>query len=103
VVSGKFNQGEVRAKEIAEVPEEDPEAEAVKQRFESLTNREREILMLICDGDPSRAIAEKLGISPKTVEYHRSNLLHKTDAGTTAHLVQLATRFGYDQGFSLGG
>jgi len=85
-----------------EVPEADPEATKTIALFERLTKREREVLALICDGLPSKDIAEKLGVSLKTIEYHRSNLLQKTKAGTTAHLVQLATRFGYDLGDTLG-
>ncbi len=81
---------------------EDPENSDIKRRFQSLTKRELEVLSLICFGHPSKEIAETLGISLKTVEYHRANLLQKTDAGTTAHLVQLATRFGYDLGITLG-
>ena len=73
-----------------------------EERMKSLTSREREILELICSGKQTRAIAGALGISPKTVEFHRTNLLHKTEAGTMAHLVQIATRLGYDQGVSLG-
>jgi len=63
-----------------------------KARFQSLTKRECEVLVMICKGELSKTIAQNLGISPKTVEYHRANLLQKTKAGTTAHLVQLATR-----------
>ncbi|MDX1780435.1 MAG: PhnD/SsuA/transferrin family substrate-binding protein [Thalassovita sp.] len=73
-----------------------------RARFEALTRRERQVLCMICEGQTNKAIAELLGISPKTVEFHRANLLQKTDAGTTAHLVQLATRLGCDQGFTLG-
>lgn len=73
-----------------------------EEKLKSLTQREREILELICNGKQTRAIAGALGISPKTVEFHRTNLLHKTEAGTMAHLVQIATRLGYDQGVSLG-
>jgi FixJ family two-component response regulator len=73
-----------------------------RRKFESLTPSERQILSRICAGQPSKIIADGLGISPKTVEFHRANLLQKTKAGTTAHLVQLATRLGFDQGFSLG-
>ncbi|MBC7281280.1 PhnD/SsuA/transferrin family substrate-binding protein [Hoeflea sp.] len=73
-----------------------------EDRMKSLTLREQEILQLICSGKQTRAIAATLGISPKTVEFHRTNLLHKTEAGTMAHLVQIATRLGYDQGVSLG-
>lgn len=89
--------------ELEDVTSEDaPEIADIKSRFQSLTKRELEVLSMICTGNPSREIAKTLGISPKTVEYHRANLLQKTAAGTTAHLVQLATRFGYDLGFSLG-
>lgn len=68
-----------------------------KTRFEALTRREREVLRLICGGEPTKRIAETLHISPKTVEYHRANLLQKTEAGSTPRLVQLATKLGFDQ------
>ncbi len=68
-------------------------------KFESLTRREREVLSLICSGKASKTIADELGISPKTVEFHRANLLQKTESGTTARLVQLATRLALTKGF----
>jgi len=80
----------------------DPELMEARERFEGLTPREREILSLICSGQPSKGIASILGVSQKTVEFHRANLLKKTDAGTTTRLVQMATRLGYDLGFSRG-
>lgn len=80
----------------------DQAAISIKNRFETLTKREREVLSMICTGEQSKTIATKLGISHKTVEYHRSNLLHKTQAATSTQLVQLATRFGYDLGLSPG-
>ncbi len=82
------------------LPETDPEMVAARDKFEGLTPREREVLALICAGEPSKLIASELGISLKTVEYHRANLIRKTDAGSTAHLVQIATRLGYDLGFT---
>ena len=78
------------------------EFEHYADKMKSLTLRERQILELICGGKQTRAIAGVLGISPKTVEFHRTNLLQKTEAGTMAHLVRIATRLGYDQGGSLG-
>lgn len=83
-------------------PEPDPELGQAQELFETLTRREREILALICSGHQTKGIAQRLHISPKTVEFHRTNLLQKTEAGTTPHLVQLATRLGFDQGVSLG-
>ena len=79
-----------------------PEIRAARVKFDSLTKREREVLSMICGGLATKAIADELGISPKTVEFHRANLLLKTKAGTTAHMVQLATRIEGDLGFSLG-
>ena len=70
---------------------------ALEERFSSLTKRERQVLVLLCKGEPTKRIADMLGISPKTVEYHRANLLHKTGARTTPHMVQLATRAGFDR------
>ncbi len=66
-------------------------------RFDDLTKREREVLCLICQGFSSKVVADKLGISTKTVEFHRANLLQKTQAGTTPRLVQLATQAGLDK------
>jgi two-component system sensor histidine kinase TtrS len=86
----------------ARPPEPDPELHQAQELFETLTRRERQILALICSGHQTKRIAEYLHISPKTVEFHRTNLLQKTEAGTTPHLVQLATRLGFDQGVSLG-
>ena len=82
--------------------EVDAEVEKTRDLFDKLTKREREVLVMICEGNPSKKIAEILGVSLKTVEYHRGNLLYKTKAKTSAHLVQLATRIGYDLGITLG-
>lgn len=80
----------------------DAAPDARRKRFENLTRREREILSLICRGEPTKQIAESLNISPKTVEYHRANLLQKTKARSTPRMVQLATRYGFDQVSTLG-
>ncbi len=72
-------------------------APEILARFDDLTKREREILCLICQGLSSKVVADKLGISTKTVEFHRANLLQKTRAGTTPRLVQMATQAGLDK------
>lgn len=56
-----------------------------------LTPREREILDHIAQGLSSKEIARALDISPKTVEYHRANLLKKYGARSSTQLVALAT------------
>ncbi len=54
-----------------------------------LTAREREVLDLLVSGKPSKAIASALGISEKTVDVHRSNVMRKTGTRSVAELVQL--------------
>jgi DNA-binding NarL/FixJ family response regulator len=57
-----------------------------------LTAREREIVQLLADGKSTRAIAEKLCISPKTVETHRGHIMHKLGVGSIVELVRYAIR-----------
>ena len=56
----------------------------------SVTKREREILVLLTEGLTSTEIAQKLYISPRTVEKHRTNILKKLDLKNTAALVRFA-------------
>ena len=66
-----------------------------RQRYARLTERERQVARMMATGKPNRQIAEELGISPKTLDIHRANLMHKLEARTTAgvantvHLVLL--------------
>ena len=62
--------------------------------YASLTRREREIMCLLADGLTTKEIAEKLFISRKTVENHRSNILSKLDLHSTVELVRYAARYG---------
>jgi DNA-binding NarL/FixJ family response regulator len=57
-----------------------------------LTRREKEILKCICLGLSNKEIANKLYISPKTVDNHRTNLLSKTSSKNTASLVMCAIK-----------
>jgi DNA-binding NarL/FixJ family response regulator len=59
-----------------------------------LTRREKEILILIAEGQTNNVIAEKLFISPFTVDTHRKNLLLKFEVGNTALLIKKASGFG---------
>lgn len=61
----------------------------------SLTKREKEILRLISEGLTNNQIAEKLFISPLTVDSHRKNLLTKLNANNTASLVRVALENGF--------
>jgi DNA-binding NarL/FixJ family response regulator len=62
--------------------------------WETLTQREREILKLIAEGYKNKEIADYLCISPKTVEKHRSNLMEKLNL----HNVQALTAFAIEKG-----
>jgi DNA-binding NarL/FixJ family response regulator len=59
-----------------------------------LTSREREILQRIAEGQTTKEIASHLGLSVKTVESHRTRLMHKLDIHETATLVRYAIRRG---------
>ena len=59
-----------------------------------LTPREREVFHMIVEGRTSKEIAAKLGISTKTAENHRANVLDKLDARNTADVVRYAVRRG---------
>ena len=59
-----------------------------------LTNREREIIKLIAEGNRSKDIAEYLSISIKTVEKHRSNLMKKLDLHSVSSLTNYAIQHG---------
>lgn len=60
-----------------------------------LTRRELEVLKYISDGFTNPEIAEKLFISPLTVDSHRKNLILKLDAKNTASLIKIAFQNGY--------
>jgi len=59
-------------------------------RIEKLSRREREILAGMVEGLSNRLIGEHLGISPRTVELHRANLLAKIEAKHSAEAIRLA-------------
>lgn len=59
---------------------------------QTITKREKQILMLMTEGNTSLQIGHKLSISLKTVETHRKNLLTKFNALNAVHLVYLAAK-----------
>jgi two-component system, LuxR family, response regulator FixJ len=62
----------------------------VNERLASLSNREREVLEGLVAGHPNKTIAYDLGISPRTVEIYRANLMSKMEAGSLSDLVRMA-------------
>ena len=63
--------------------------EAMLRRFESLTRRERQVMEQIVRGAANKEVAASLGLSHKTVEVHRANVMRKTQAGSLAELVRM--------------
>jgi DNA-binding NarL/FixJ family response regulator len=61
---------------------------------QSITGREREVLTRIALGSSNKLIARELGVSPKTVEKHRSNLMHKLQLHNAAAITMFAIRNG---------
>lgn len=68
-----------------------------KSKEEDLTNRESEILSLICKGHTNSEISEILNISKRTVDKHRENILLKTETKNTAELIIYALKKGLVQ------
>ena len=62
--------------------------------YETLTQREQEIMVLLVDGYSAKEAAAKLFISPKTVENHRSNIMNKLGLHSSMELVRYAARLG---------
>ena len=62
--------------------------------LDRLTSRQREVLQLIAEGNTTKAIATRLGLSVKTVETHRAQLMERLEARDVATLVRLAIRVG---------
>jgi FixJ family two-component response regulator len=60
-----------------------------QERLERLTPREAEVLELLADGCSNKLIARELGISPRTVEIHRANMLSKIGAPNSAGALRL--------------
>lgn len=66
--------------------------EEVRERYRSLTPRERDVLALVIDGRLNKEIAAHLDLSIVTVKVHRGHVMRKMGAGSVAELVRLADR-----------
>jgi two-component system response regulator FixJ len=60
------------------------------ERLASLSSREREVLEGLVEGKPNKIIAHDLGISPRTVEIYRANVMTKMNANSLSELVRMA-------------
>jgi RNA polymerase sigma factor (sigma-70 family) len=71
--------------------EKERERSEIRQRLAELTQRERELLKLVCNGLSNKQIGQRLKISVKTVANHRAHVMAKAKAVNTADMVRLAT------------
>lgn len=84
------SEGERRA-------EQDRRRAHAKAAVEELSARELEVLASMVQGNSNKEIAQELGISPRTVEIHRGNMMRKLRARSTSDAIRLAVYAGLDE------
>lgn len=72
------------------------EIQAIRERYEQLAPREKDVLRHLVQGQQNKVIAFELGISPRTVEVYRARLMTKMQADSLAHLVRMSLRIGLE-------
>ncbi|MEX2239845.1 MAG: response regulator [Burkholderiales bacterium] len=77
----------------AETREKRARRSQVTERVAALTEREREVMQRVIEGKLNKVIADELGISVKTVEFHRAKVMEKMGADSVAALVQLMMQY----------
>ena len=75
--------------------DEDPSGAEFEAVLANLTKRETEVLKLLVKGDQNKVVARKLGISPRTVEVHRSRIMQRLGAKSFAELVRMTVLGGF--------
>jgi len=70
------------------------EAGALRERYERLTPREREIMAFVVAGLLNKQIAAELATTERTIKFHRAHIMQKMEAGSVAALVRMAGDLG---------
>ncbi len=74
---------------------QDDERRRFQDLLEQLSPREKDVLRGVVAGKPNKVVAYELGISPRTVEVYRANVMTKTAAGSLSELVRMALLAGF--------
>jgi len=72
-----------------EARQRDSKCRQIRTLVASLTPRERQVMRMVVSGQTTKSIAATLGLSPKTVDFHRANIMAKMQTRSVAHLVRL--------------
>jgi DNA-binding NarL/FixJ family response regulator len=80
--------------ELHRLPQAIESALAIRQRIETLSPRQLQVLGLVSQGLTTKQVAERLGISDKTVETHRGEIMKRTGLHDVVSLVRFAIRLG---------
>lgn len=92
-VQKPFKPGELLDR-IAKAMDQDRQYRGLRNRLKGLTDREREVLRPVTAGRATKAIARDLGISTRTVDVHRHNILKKMDVESVVQLVHVLNQHG---------
>ena len=96
VLSGKLHvSGQIHEKMLRTYIEGEEDSE--QAGIDSLTNREKEVFNGVGQGLTSKEIAEKFGLSPRTVEVHRANIKKKLECDSAAQLLRMAVQWAEGQ------
>ncbi len=89
-----FNHDKLLAT-VERAEQELSELTELRERVESLTQRQKETLRFLIEGLATKDIALKLGLSPRTVEIHRAFVMSKMSAKSVADLLRICMRLGW--------
>ncbi len=76
--------------------DEEANLQALRDRHQSLSRREREVMALVVRGQLNKQVGGELGISEITVKEHRGRVMHKMHARSLPELVNIAARLGIE-------
>ena len=84
-----------RIQSLADAADDEADRADADNVLQMLTEREREVLDSLMEGQPNKAIARGLGIQEVTVKMHMRNIFRKLGAANRAHAVRLAVQSGW--------